>query len=256
MRLATHATFRTWVEGFGLDFYPLGGDPKVLPTAWMGGRLTSLPIHPAYQLLVVYKHVLHLQILSEFIVKNGGVVPKPTEMNITIESTRQVRGGEVHACVRMSLCRGLTLCVCNAAHAACHAFRCLCVLLCCGNPLLCAAMVPQVKEVLVSSYPACTQPDPEDPLGRPFTAQAIISNPPVYGHIHVAEKLGVPLHLVFTMPLTPTREFCCPFSASLRVRSMPAAVGLSLGVEHSRLCGHSEAAPLNVARWDIQKQLL
>ena len=38
------------------------------------------------------------------------------------------------------------------------------------------------------------------PWGRPFRAQAIISNPPTYGHVHVAEYLDVPLHLMFPQP--------------------------------------------------------
>ena len=50
--------------------------------------------------------------------------------------------------------------------------------------------------MLHATYKACTEPDPEDPEARPFTAQAIIANPPSYGHIHCAEKLGVPLHMV------------------------------------------------------------
>lgn len=32
----------------------------------------------------------------------------------------------------------------------------------------------------------------------PFVADAIIANPPSFAHIHCAEKLGLPLHLVFT----------------------------------------------------------
>ena len=35
--------------------------------------------------------------------------------------------------------------------------------------------------------------------------QAIISNPPCYGHVHCAEKLQIPLHLLFTMPWSPTK---------------------------------------------------
>lgn len=31
-----------------------------------------------------------------------------------------------------------------------------------------------------------------------FIADAIIANPPSYGHIHCAEKLGIPLHIMFT----------------------------------------------------------
>ncbi|KAK7757054.1 hypothetical protein SLS62_001072 [Diatrype stigma] len=41
-------------------------------------------------------------------------------------------------------------------------------------------------------------PDSYDPLNKPFVADAIIANPPSFAHIHVAEKLGVPLHLMFT----------------------------------------------------------
>jgi hypothetical protein len=33
---------------------------------------------------------------------------------------------------------------------------------------------------------------------RYFIADAIIANPPSYGHIHCAEKLGIPLHMMFT----------------------------------------------------------
>jgi len=37
-----------------------------------------------------------------------------------------------------------------------------------------------------------------DPSARPFVAGAIIANPPSFAHIHCAEKLGIPLHLIFT----------------------------------------------------------
>eukprot|EP00951_Prasinocladus_malaysianus_P004503 scaffold31567_cov30-Prasinocladus_malaysianus.AAC.1 len=30
VRLATHETYRQWVASYGLEFFPLGGDPKVL----------------------------------------------------------------------------------------------------------------------------------------------------------------------------------------------------------------------------------
>ena len=33
---------------------------------------------------------------------------------------------------------------------------------------------------------------------KPFIADAIIANPPSFAHIHCAEKLGIPLHLMFT----------------------------------------------------------
>jgi len=37
-----------------------------------------------------------------------------------------------------------------------------------------------------------------NPAAAPFIADAIIANPPSFAHIHCAEKLGIPLHLIFT----------------------------------------------------------
>lgn len=34
--------------------------------------------------------------------------------------------------------------------------------------------------------------------GEPFRAQAIIANPPTYGHLHVAEKMNIPCHIFFS----------------------------------------------------------
>lgn len=38
-------------------------------------------------------------------------------------------------------------------------------------------------------------------LRKPFVADAIIANPPSFGHLHCAEKLGIPLHMMFTYAL-------------------------------------------------------
>ncbi|KAL6709290.1 hypothetical protein ACN47E_001697 [Coniothyrium glycines] len=46
-----------------------------------------------------------------------------------------------------------------------------------------------------------------------FIADVIIANPPSMGHIHCAEKLGIPLHMVFTMPWSPTKTFHHPLAA-------------------------------------------
>ncbi|QHO34560.1 Sterol 3-beta-glucosyltransferase [Arachis hypogaea] len=62
----------------------------------------------------------------------------------------------------------------------------------------------------VSIRPACNSADPDTHVA--FNADAIIANPPAYGHIHVAEFLKVPLHIFFTMPWTPTYEFPHPLS--------------------------------------------
>ncbi|KAK4618086.1 Sterol 3-beta-glucosyltransferase UGT80B1, partial [Fulvia fulva] len=40
---------------------------------------------------------------------------------------------------------------------------------------------------------------------RPFVADCIIANPPSFAHVHCAEKLGCPLHIMFTMPYSPTQ---------------------------------------------------
>ena len=37
-----------------------------------------------------------------------------------------------------------------------------------------------------------------DPSSPPFVADAIIANPPSFAHVHLAEKLGIPLHMMFT----------------------------------------------------------
>lgn len=40
--------------------------------------------------------------------------------------------------------------------------------------------------------------DFDDGSAPPFIADAIIANPPSFAHIHCAEKLGIPLHMMFT----------------------------------------------------------
>ncbi|PON65345.1 UDP-glucuronosyl/UDP-glucosyltransferase [Trema orientale] len=121
VRLATHSNFKEFVLTAGLEFYPLGGDPKVL---------------------------------AGYMVKNKGFLPSgPSEIPIQRN---------------------------------------------------------QMKEIIYSLLPACKEPDMDS--GIPFKADAIIANPPVYGHTHVAEALKVPVHIFFTMPWTPTSEFPHPLS--------------------------------------------
>ncbi|XP_015875627.1 sterol 3-beta-glucosyltransferase UGT80A2-like [Ziziphus jujuba] len=121
VRLATHANFKDFVRTAGLEFFPLGGDPKVL---------------------------------AGYMVKNKGFLPSgPSDIPVQRN---------------------------------------------------------QIKEILDSLLPACENDDPD--TKTPFKADAIIANPPAYGHTHVAEKLKVPLHIFFTMPWTPTSEFPHPLS--------------------------------------------
>ncbi len=65
-----------------------------------------------------------------------------------------------------------------------------------------------IADILASTWLACTANDDETSL--PFTAEAIIANPPSFGHIHCAEKLQIPLHIMFTMPWSPTTAFPHP----------------------------------------------
>ncbi|XP_042017582.1 sterol 3-beta-glucosyltransferase UGT80A2-like [Salvia splendens] len=121
VRLATHSNFKEFVLSSGLEFYPLGGDPKVL---------------------------------AGYMVKNKGFLPSgPSEIPVQRN---------------------------------------------------------QMKEIIFSLLPACKEPDLDS--GIPFKADAIIANPPAYGHIHVAEALKIPIHIFFTMPWTPTSEFPHPLS--------------------------------------------
>lgn len=67
----------------------------------------------------------------------------------------------------------------------------------------------EMQEVLSGCWRSCfeagdgTGPPLEDgynkpETSRPFIADAIIANPPSSAHIHCAEKLGIPLHIMFT----------------------------------------------------------
>jgi len=81
------------------------------------------------------------------------------------------------------------------------------------HPNLLPAKTRMVKEIARSCWPAVSEPDPEDPEGRPFVANAVIANPPCNGHIHVCEALGIPLHIMFPQPwYYPTTSFPHPFS--------------------------------------------
>ena len=125
VRLATHETFRSFVRGNGLEFYPLGGDPVDL---------------------------------ISFMVKNAGIIP----------SMDSIMAGDVGRKRR------------------------------------------SISEILASTWQACIAND--DETNVPFTAEAIIANPPSFGHVHCAEKLQIPLHIMFTMPWTSTAAFPHPLS--------------------------------------------
>ncbi|QRD92604.1 hypothetical protein F9C07_12563 [Aspergillus flavus] len=47
---------------------------------------------------------------------------------------------------------------------------------------------------------------------RPFLADAIIANPLAHAHIHCAERLSIPLHIMSAMIWSPTKEFPHPLA--------------------------------------------
>ena len=119
VRLATHGTFKKFVEENGLEFFDIGGDPAEL---------------------------------MAFMVKNPGLIP----------GIQSLKAGEV------------------------------------------GKRRKGIAEILRGCWKSCADADEvkEDgtgtPRAKPFVANAIIANPPSFAHIHCAERLGLPLHLMFT----------------------------------------------------------
>jgi len=79
---------------------------------------------------------------------------------------------------------------------------------------------------------------------RPFVADCIIANPPSFAHVHCAERLGVPLHIMFTyvcrdegvcadedrMPWSATQAFSHPLA---NVQSSNADVSMTNYITYS-----------------------
>jgi UDP:flavonoid glycosyltransferase YjiC (YdhE family) len=122
VRLATHPTFKGFVEDNGLEFYSIGGDPAQL---------------------------------MAFMVKNPRLLP----------GVESLRAGDV------------------------------------------GKRRKEMAEIIDGCWRSCVDPgdgsrgDFMDGLQTdvaPFIADAIIANPPSFAHIHCAEKLRIPLHVMFT----------------------------------------------------------
>lgn len=67
-----------------------------------------------------------------------------------------------------------------------------------------------MAEILDGCWKSCIEPDPQS--HSPFVAQAIIANPVSFAHLHCAQALAIPVHLMFTMPWTSTRAFSHPLA--------------------------------------------
>ena len=67
-----------------------------------------------------------------------------------------------------------------------------------------------MAEMLHGCWSSCIEPDHHS--GVPFVADAIIANPPSFAHVHCAQALSIPLHLMFTMPWSSTKAFPHPLA--------------------------------------------
>jgi hypothetical protein len=67
-----------------------------------------------------------------------------------------------------------------------------------------------VAEMLDGCWKSCIEDDPD--TKEPFVADAIIANPPSFAHVHCAQALGIPVHLMFTMPWSSTKAFPHPLA--------------------------------------------
>ncbi|CAG7940237.1 unnamed protein product [Penicillium nalgiovense] len=74
-----------------------------------------------------------------------------------------------------------------------------------------------VATMLDGCWRSCIEDDPM--TKHPFVADAIIANPPSFAHVHCAQALGIPVHLMFTMPWSSTKAFPHPL-ANLNPSSM------------------------------------
>lgn len=137
VRLATHGTFRTFVEENGLEFFSIGGDPAEL---------------------------------MAFMVKNPGLMPGMDSLRSGDVGKRRKGMYEiVQGCWRS------------------------CIEVGDGTGIKASDDHLDSRSSLDSGIGMDV-----DPAEKPFVADAIIANPPSFAHIHCAEKLGIPLHLMFT----------------------------------------------------------
>jgi len=65
-----------------------------------------------------------------------------------------------------------------------------------------------MAEILKGCWNSCIRPDAV--TSQPFVADVIIANPPSFAHVHCAQALGIPAHIMFTMPWSATRAFPHP----------------------------------------------
>lgn len=114
-----------------------------------------------------------------------------------------------------------------------------------------------VAEMLKGSWSSCIEPDPV--TRRPFVAEAIIANPPSFAHIHCAQALDIPLHLMFTMPWSSTSAFPHPLiNLDLNNSTVPVATAnyvSYLAVEFLTWQGYVIRKGLNLSTSSVDKHI-
>ncbi|KPM42464.1 Sterol 3-beta-glucosyltransferase UGT80B1 [Neonectria ditissima] len=88
-----------------------------------------------------------------------------------------------------------------------------------------------VAEMLNGCWRSCLDPDPRS--NKPFVADAIIANPPSFAHVHCSQALGIPVHLMFTMPWSSTKSFPHPLANLTKPKTATVSEGTSNFVSYS-----------------------
>ena len=137
VRLATHLTFKGFVEENGLEFFNIGGDPAEL---------------------------------MAFMVKNPGLMPgmdslRAGDVGKKRKSMYEIMQGCWRSCIEVGDGTGVS--TITEAHDS--------------------------RSSLDSAIGM-----ESDITTKPFVADVIIANPPSFAHMHIAEKMGIPLHFMFT----------------------------------------------------------
>jgi Glycosyltransferase family 28 N-terminal domain len=139
------------------------------------GHRVRIATHPVFKQFVEENGLEFFSIggdpakLMAFMVKNPGLIP----------GYKSLRHGDVSEC-RKDMSEVLARCWRSCIEA--------------GDGTDCED--PKDSFARPSSKNSSTQLPAID--SRPFVADAIIANPPSFAHIHCAEKLGIPLHMIFT----------------------------------------------------------
>jgi UDP:flavonoid glycosyltransferase YjiC (YdhE family) len=92
-----------------------------------------------------------------------------------------------------------------------------------------------IVEMLEGCWSSCISADPS--TNEPFVADAIIANPPSFAHMHCAEALGIPLHLMFTMPWSATTAFPHPLA------------NITNGTKNPRLANYLSYVMVEIMTW-------